>query len=214
MVINFGALTPVFCLSSFLPSIIHEIYNDKDIATAQLLTVPPCIVACFVAILFSWNAGRVNERSNHLMISLLIGMTGFLYLILADKPLYIGAFIICIGVFSSYALIPSWVTNNIVGETKRAVAVALLTASGSIGGIVSGQIYHPLDPTSYRLGHYIIIGIMGFTFVLVLIMKIVLKYENKRRKKLNADERTREIEAGGGAWLLDKVNFVYITTFF
>ena len=209
MMINFGGLTPVFGLSSFLPSIIQDMGYTNS--TAQLLTVPPYVTAGLITIPSSWNADRVHERSNHLMIFLLIGIGGFLYLIFAKTFLYVGAFIASIGVFSSYALIPSWVTNNIGGQTKRAVAIALVTASGSIGGIVSGQIYREPDAPYYHRGHCIVLGIMSFTVILVLILKFLLKNENRRRKELSSEEREREIVGDGMHSPLDKVTFVYIT---
>jgi cyanate permease len=182
MVINFGSLTPVFCLSSFLPSIIEQMGYEN--AQAQLLSVPPYVMSCVTTILIAWNAGPLNERSNHLLLCLVLAMSGFLHLILAERHLYFGACLASIGVFSAYALVPSWVTNNISGQKKRAVAVGLVTAAGSLGGILSGQIYRESKSSSYRQGHLIVLGILCVTFLNVLVMKFSLTYLNRRRRRL------------------------------
>ncbi len=208
MLIQFSISTPVYCLSIFMPSIIKHM--DYDNTISQLLTAPPYFVACLTTIFSLWNASRLNKRSHHLMIFLLIGMSGFLYLILAKKVLYFGAFIACIGVFTSHNLTLSWVTNNIGGKTKRAVAIALVAASGSIAGIVSGQTYRASDEPYYQQAHCIVIGIMSFNFMLVLLLKFLLKNENRRRRNLSLEERQKEINGDGIHSPLDKVNFMYI----
>ena len=179
MLISFGSLTPVFCLSSFLPSIIKELGYAN--AHAQLLTVPPYAVSYITAIIVAWHAGRLNERSNHILLCLVTGICDFLYLILAEKYLYFGACLASVGVFSAYALVPSWVTNNISGQKKRAVAVGLATAAGSSRGILSGQMYRESDSPHYRQGHLIVLAILCFTFVNVLAMKFLLTCLNRRR---------------------------------
>ncbi len=50
--------------------------------------------------------------------------------------------------------------------------------------MVSEQIYPQSDRDFIKQGHWIIIGILCFTFVLVLLLKLLLKYENRRRRNL------------------------------
>lgn len=178
MLINFGSLTPVFCLSTFLPLIIADMEDDKTLT--QLLTVPPYLIACLTSILITWHSARVRERGFHLFVCLTVGMIGFLYLLFVPKYPYIGAILASIGVFSSYALIPSWLTCNVPGKLTRAIAVSLVAASGSVGGIFSGQIYRESDKPSYKLGHSLVLGIQCFTALLVILLKCLLTYENKK----------------------------------
>ena len=184
MFINAGALTPVYGLSLFLPSIIKDMGYEN--ATAQLLTIPPYVISCLTTIISSWNAGRCQERSNHILLFLVVGIGAFLYLIFMKHTLYFGAVIACIGVFSANALILSWLTNNIVGQTKRAVATAMVICVGNLSGAFSGQIYRSSDQPLYRRGHGIILGLMCTTFVLVCVLKILLTRENRRRKSHRA----------------------------
>lgn len=206
------ALTPFYGLNSFLPTIIEDMcYANTTNATnaaTELLTVPPYIASFLTTLFSSWTAGRLNERSNHIMILLFIQIIGFLYLILAEKYLYIGAMIIGIGMLSCNALTLSWMTNNISNHTKRAIAVALIFAFGGFGAMISEQIYPEFDKALLKQGHWIVIGILCFTFTLVLLLKLLLKFENRRRRILIATQLQIEAIADGREMLPDTVNFV------
>jgi hypothetical protein len=145
------------------------------------------------------------------MILLLIQISGFLYLTLAEKYLYIGAMIVGASMLSTNALTLSWLTNNIGGQTKRAVATALVVAFTGIGAIVSEQIYRESGKVLHNQGHWIVIGILCFTFILVLLLKLLLKYENRRRRNLITAQLQTETVAGESPIRLIMVNFVYIT---
>lgn len=188
MLINIAALIPLFSLATNLPSIISS-SSDYRNATAQLLTVPMYTTSFGASIFCGWNAGRLNERSIHIIVFHLIAIVGFLYLILAKTYLYIGIFLASFGVLSPYALIPSWISANIAGKTKRAVAIALVTGFGCTGGIFSGQIYRTSDACHDYRGHSILLGIMCFNVLLILTMKILLIRANKKyHDRLLGDE--------------------------
>ncbi len=208
-----GASMPFYAINSFLPPIIEDMLHTNATANpiTELLTVPPYIPSCLTIIISSWNAGRVNERSNHIMILLLIQISGFLYLALAEKYLYVGAMIVGTSMLSTTALTLSWLTNNIGGKTKRAVATAFSVAFGGIGVIVSEEIYRDSNKVLHNQGHWVFIGILCFTFILVLLFKILLKYENRRRRNIIIAQLQTEKVAGERPIQLVMVNFVYIT---
>jgi hypothetical protein len=128
-----------------------------DNTLTQLLTVPPYLIACLTSILITWHSACVLERGFHLLVCLSVGMIGFLYLLFVPCYPYIGAILASISVFSSYALLPSWLTCNIPRKLTRAIAVSLVAASGSVGEIFSGQIYRESDKPKYKLGHSLVL---------------------------------------------------------
>ncbi|CAF4595820.1 unnamed protein product, partial [Didymodactylos carnosus] len=152
--------------------------------------IPPYVVSCVITILVSWNSGRMEERGYHISSLLLIGICGFLYLILSKNvALYFGAFIACIGSLTLSSLILSWATNNIGGQTKRTVVTALVVGFGNIGGILSGFIYGiENDSPYYHKGHCIMLGFMCCAFLLLLVFKFLLTCENSRREKLTHEQ--------------------------
>lgn len=60
MLITIGIYTPLYSISVFLPTIVRGLgYTD---GIAQLLTVPPYIVACLFTVGGGWGADRRGER--------------------------------------------------------------------------------------------------------------------------------------------------------
>ena len=207
-VINFCTVTPLFSLSSFLPTIINDMGFDES--TSQLLTIPPYVVSCIVCLIVSWNAGRLNDRGFHILLCSLVGVAGFLYLLLAQKLFYIGAFIACIGVFSTYPLIPSWFTYNIVGTAKRSLAISFILGCGSLGGVLSGQIYAETYKPHYYIGHGTMIGCLSLNIVMVLLMKHFLKRENMRQANYLIDENSNNINQVSTSFFPIQINVYQI----
>lgn len=65
MFITFGIYSPLYSFSLFLPTIIKELgYADEK---AQLMTVPPYVVACFFCIMAGWLADKHGQRGIYMM---------------------------------------------------------------------------------------------------------------------------------------------------
>lgn len=65
MMITFGIYSPLYSFSLFLPTIIKALgYKDT---TAQLMTVPPYVVACFFCIFAGWMADKHGQRGIYMI---------------------------------------------------------------------------------------------------------------------------------------------------
>ncbi|RUS15172.1 major facilitator superfamily domain-containing protein [Endogone sp. FLAS-F59071] len=82
------------------------------------------------------------------------------------------------------------------GLTRRAVASAAIVSIGTIGGAIGGQIYY--DPPRYFGGNTIAISCMAVQTVLVMLLRVVFKYENSRRDRLTEAEKAAEVAKYGG----------------
>ena len=207
-----GAVTPTYGLNLFLPKIVER--DGYKYPNAELFIVPPYVISCLATIISSWTAGRLNERSRHLIVLFFIQIIGFLYLILTTNNFYIGTLILGISAFSTNSLLVSWITNNTVDPTKRAIVTAFVVGCSNIGGIISGQLYLQLDNATYYQGHYIMIGILGFTIVLVLLFRLLLIYDNKRRRNLIVIQFQGESVSSEEPSQSHTVDFVYFISFF
>lgn len=204
MFIYLGVLTSLYSFNILLPVIVKDVSSNN--ATMELFTVPPYIVSCLTTIIFSANADYVNERSGHIMVLLFIEIIGFLYFIQGQSYSYVGAIIVGVGVFSSNALVLSWVASNIGGRTRRAMTLAVISAFGHIGAIFSELIYHTSSVHYYDKKHYIIVGTVCFTLILVLLLRLLLQHENKRK----CSDKTAQVQGttttDENQPLLDRVN--------
>jgi hypothetical protein len=59
-----------------------------------------------------------------------------------------------------------------------------------------------IDPPKYFAGNAIAFACMAAQTVLVIILRLLLSYENKRRSKLSVEQRELEIHKYGGMELV------------
>ena len=86
---------------------------------------------------------------NGLLAILGLSMTAFLK---GAAGRYVGVFFGIAAVSANVTTILSYQHNNIVGQTKRAIASALLIGAGAVGGIIATNIFREQDYPTYRYG--------------------------------------------------------------
>ncbi|KAF7923024.1 uncharacterized protein EAE98_007729 [Botrytis deweyae] len=178
MVLCFCLSTPVYSLSLFLPTIVKDMGYTNN--AAQLMTVPPYVVAWFLA----------------------VGIAGSALLITSNKtPVqYTGTFFAALGVFPTLSLLTTWVGNNLSGSLKRGVGFGMVVGFANFGGIVAAFIYRSVDGPRFIEGHTIFISLLSLAFVLTAFMMTYYKMENDRRdardaeRGLTADTYTLEMK--------------------
>jgi hypothetical protein len=73
--------------------------------------------------------------------------------------------------------------NNIVGQSKRALASALLIGGGACGGIVASNIFRQADAPGYRPAMYTVIATQAVTILHVLKNFIVYTRSNRKAER-------------------------------
>ena len=119
---------------------------------AQILSFPPYVAAAPWMLSTAWFADRHRKRGIVLILnasSAIVGiaMTGFIRSNPAAR--YAGVFLGVCGCNSNVPTILSYMHNNIVGQTKRSVASALIIGGGAVGGIVASNIFRQADAPEY-----------------------------------------------------------------
>ncbi|CAF3778009.1 unnamed protein product [Rotaria sp. Silwood1] len=109
-------------------------------------------------------------------------------------PPYIAAFIAIIIVSRS---------SDYASLTRRAVASALIVSIGTTGGAISGQIYQDKQKPRYFLGNTIAFGCVALQTILIIILRFIFIYINRRRQILNDEQKQQQIETYGGIELID-----------
>jgi predicted MFS family arabinose efflux permease len=108
MFITIGIYTPLYSIALFLPTIVKNMgYTNEH---AQLMTVPPYVVACCFTIGAGYAADKAKQRGVFMMAFELVAITGFTMLISSKKPAvqYIGTFFAASGkLFSPLPKSPS-----------------------------------------------------------------------------------------------------------
>jgi len=183
--IYIGALMPVYCFSLFSPTLVANL--GYTAATAQLLSVPPYVLAAITTVVAGFLSDRSQKRAIYILGFAVLGLVGFVMCIATGNAGvgYAGLFLGAAGIYPLIPLIVSWSGNNFGGATNRAVGMAVVISIGNVGGIISSFIYRRQDRPRYLVGHGVVIGFISMTFILTLVMLTYFKRQNAKRDAID-----------------------------
>ncbi|KAG5368926.1 putative transporter [Yarrowia sp. C11] len=191
ILLYFGIVVPLYGISLFLPSIINGLGFTS--AVAQLLTIPIYALGAIASVTQAWFSDRYGKRSHFVGANLFFMLLGYLlaYNLSTISPagVYVGCYLIALGLYPAFPAIVSWMANNVAGSYKRAVAMAIQIGIGNLAGAIASNIYRAKDKPGYKLGHG-----MEIMFVCIGIAALgVLNYgyhlaNKKKAEKLAAGE--------------------------
>ncbi|PSK34779.1 hypothetical protein B9Z65_1362 [Elsinoe australis] len=184
MFITMGCYTPLYSISLFLPTIVRTLGYTNN--TAQLMTVPPYVVACFFTLGGGYFADRLQTRGVFMIGFFLMAITGWAMLLGSSSNVvrYIGCFFAVSGIYPNVPQGVAWNGNNIGGSLKRGVGIAMHVGFGNLGGVTASYIYLPRDSPAFRTGHSILLGFISMSTVLSIFMTLYLRRENARRDRV------------------------------
>ncbi|KAJ2961197.1 hypothetical protein NQZ79_g3492 [Umbelopsis isabellina] len=170
--------------STFNPSIIAGLgYSNLN---AQLLSAPFNIFNLFIQLAISWSSDRFNDRSLHLIVCGLLAIVGYACIVAIPTTPNNSGLLYGLLFFTSFnsgslTLILGWMTNIIIGHTKRVVASSIIIIGSSIGGFVGSLVY---QDGSYGRGHIINLTLISAALIMAAVLRVLLMWENRRRDKL------------------------------
>ncbi|KAH7885343.1 major facilitator superfamily domain-containing protein [Phlebopus sp. FC_14] len=194
----------LYSFSLFLPTIVAGL--GFQAWQAQLMTVPPNVVATLSIWGTVWLSSKWGIRAPFIIASAVVTIIGYTILVTAETPgvQYFGVHlaaggcsrssifwlvaIVAAGVCTGDSLLLSWPGENVSGQSKRAVAVALQITIGDIGAIAGCLVYRPsLSSHLYRKPNLIAIGYLVFAILVTVYLWAMMARENRRREQLLAE---------------------------
>ncbi|CAG8691072.1 229_t:CDS:10 [Dentiscutata erythropus] len=154
----------------------------SDHLISQLLSTPPFVLGCISTISIAKLSDRTGVRSPYLIFSLSIAIIGYSILLVPNISTALKYTGVCIVGFGAFPTIPTtlaWITNNLAGDSKRAVGCAMAIAFGNIGGVVSAQLYKSSDAPDYKTGHSAALSLFAVAILITLTQCCLLKRANK-----------------------------------
>ncbi len=154
-------------VSLFTPTIVHDL--GFSATNAQLLSVPPFLLAGLSTYIVSAWSDRVNLRGPFLATGAMVSMIGYIIAYTTSKPGpgYTAAIIAACGSFPCIAISLAWAGGNAGGNMKRGIVLAVVGGVGNIGGCTfllrrRGVGTHSSNVTL----HGTVIGCLGTRYVL------------------------------------------------
>ncbi|KAL4937981.1 hypothetical protein BDV06DRAFT_226439 [Aspergillus oleicola] len=156
--VYFGISAPFSSLSLFTPAITSGLgYTSLK---AQLMTVPPWVVAYVVTLVVAWSTDHFNSRGLHSAVLSLIGAIGFLASAVLPADAYLSRYgCLILATAGSFGCIPpllGWLSANIRSTAGTGLAIALNVSFGAPGQIVGVWIYKDAERgRGYPTGHWV-----------------------------------------------------------
>ncbi|KAK0451142.1 major facilitator superfamily domain-containing protein [Desarmillaria tabescens] len=170
---------PAYAIGFFASEILNGMGWNAEMS--MLLTAPPYAVS---VISFAWLSDRYRMRALFIAIQALMTLIGLALIGYVDMSgwRYTGIFLANAGCSASIPGILAYTSNNIVSQSKRAVATATTVSFGGIGGIIATTIYRDQDLPRYLPGIIATISLQILLLILLGIMTVYFWYENKKVK--------------------------------
>ncbi|KAF9558966.1 MFS general substrate transporter [Agrocybe pediades] len=177
---------PLYGITLFLPTIINSFGHPP--AISQLLTVPPYVLATICTFVFAHYSDKLRLRSPFIILGLIFCLIGF-SINISNAPngvKYFGTFFVVAGSYAAFPGIVAWLGNNLAGQYKRGIGMAVHIGVGNFSGAIASNIYRSRDSPRFLVGHGVELMFVGIGFVVVPI--IVLSYIRINKKR---DEAAR-----------------------
>ncbi|KAF4433859.1 putative transporter [Colletotrichum fructicola] len=176
-------------ISVFMPTILNDL--GWTATKAQLMSVPPYVVACASAVTVAYISDKTRQRGIYLALFSLIAVIGFAILRFeTDANIrYMAVFFVTAGAFPGGPGFLSWAMNNSAGPSVRAVTSAYVVTIGTIGGIVATWTYTFKDAPKYFVGHTINLVGQSLAVLLAVFGILYCLYENRMRAAGKRDHR-------------------------
>ncbi|KAF9164618.1 hypothetical protein DFQ26_001235 [Actinomortierella ambigua] len=150
---------------------------------AQLMSSPPFVVGGLVTFAVALIVDRTQQRAYMMLGLALVTISGYSCELATPNAYvrYIASFIIYAGQSAMGPVATSWLTTNVGGYAKRAIAVAMFQLAASLAGILGSQIYQANDAPRYRVGHGVNISMLVALMACTILQRWRLRRENHRR---------------------------------
>jgi MFS family permease len=164
---------------------------------AQGLTAPPFFLSFLITILSTYIADKTQQRGFTLMFLSALGGVGYVMLAACKSvgARYAGVFFAAAGVFPTIANILPWTTNNQGSDTRRGAGIVILNIIGQCGPVLGTRLYPTREGPFYVKGQSVCAAFMFFTTLLVVGLRTLLWWENKKMDKQYGTVEEQKVQA-------------------
>ena len=159
---NFGLAGLVsYSVSYFLPTILRTSLNFS-LVMSLCMTAPCFAFSLIFGFCQAIISDKYNWRCHMVFFNAVMEIVGVAILGFAGPPYarYFGAFLVTAGCNSNVAASVTYMSNNVVGQWKRAFSNALTVAFGALGGIIGTTVNRPSHTTATSFTWYTLLTLL------------------------------------------------------
>lgn len=173
---------------------------------SQALSAPPFLVAFIILLLTAKASDKYAMRSPFVCFHALLGFTGYAliaaggYFGWPDVIRYLCVYPAAAGFFSAITIIITWTMNNQESNAKKGMGMTILNVIGQCGPLIGEypvscishrrplihlgtRLFPDSDKPTYVRGMVGCAAAMLMVFVLAVVLRVVLVFENQRRAR-------------------------------
>ncbi|TBU42195.1 MFS general substrate transporter [Dichomitus squalens] len=181
----FAANCALSSIQGFLPTIIAS-FGFTD-AVAQILTVPPYMVAALVLCVTTYASDRLQRRGVFLAGTNAVAGIGYILLLVFPSNVgarYFATFCTVAGTYTNIGLILTWFSHNLGSETKQAAGIPLYMSIGQCGSILGSHLFPSPEAPRYIKGFAVTCGLQFLSVAVALVLATYYVWENRRRDQI------------------------------
>ncbi|KIJ54749.1 hypothetical protein M422DRAFT_152666 [Sphaerobolus stellatus SS14] len=165
ILIYMSVVGPLYGISLFLPSIISGFGFSTPVS--QLLTVPPYTFAAILTLTFGFYSDKIGKRYPFVLGGLTMLLVGFSIQIsdASRGAKYFGTFLCVAGSYATFPGVVAWLGNNLAGQYKRGIGMALHIGIGNFAGAIASNIFRAQDAPRYIIGHGVELMFVGIGLI-------------------------------------------------
>lgn len=165
----FVAYTGIYGLSFWIPTIIKSLSEATTNLEIGWLAMLPSLVAIPSMIFVGWNADRIGKHKQHLVVSLIIAMIGFIGCAVVDSvtPMVIMLMLTSIGLYGFTGCFFAYLTFFFT-ESTAPVGIALVNSFAALGGFVGPTL---LGMFTLSSGMYLLAALIAIGIIILLTTK-------------------------------------------
>ena len=168
-------------INSYFPSVVSTLgYNRTN---TLLLTAPPYLLSCIVALGVSLNADRTGERYLHFTLPVWVSVAGFIISAAAvNVPArYFAMMIMLPGVYTAFTVGLAWAANTVPRPpAKRAALLALCNACANCSSVYGPFMYPAYSAPRYGIAMGVNAGTALMSIAVATVFRFVLRGLNRR----------------------------------
>ncbi|PFH46412.1 hypothetical protein AMATHDRAFT_77688 [Amanita thiersii Skay4041] len=186
ILIYMSVIGPLYGITLFLPF-------GFPPAISQLLTVPPYVCATLNLYIWAYLSDKMKKRSPFILLGLVCCLIGYCINIsnVSSGVKYFGTFWVVTGSYAAFPGVVAWLGNNLGGQYKRGIGMAVQIGIGNFSGAIASNIYRAQDSPRFILGHALEMMFVGIGFVCVPTTVIAYTIINKKREKIMQEMTAR-----------------------
>lgn len=184
-----GVLNTGYAASFFTPTILKEMGWTS--LQAQVMSVPVYVVAAAVTLCTSLLSDRCKHRFGFAMAGCVIATVGYIILLAQDFVTtgvkYFALYAVVGGGYIAQPIFIGWLSNNMSGHYKQAIASAVQIGFGNCGGFVASNIFISNEAPYYRSGYGTCLALIWVCVVAATVLFFMLVRENRSREQGKRD---------------------------